>query len=243
MNTFLSDVRDTLIPGRDARHGPLPSLLIIMTIVTGLVDTFSFLRLGHVFVANATGNILFLGFALAHVPGFSATESLLALVAFMIGASIGGKLSSLLGHHRGRLFSIAAAVQALLLVIALVLSLFATSPVGGGLRSSLVGVLGLAMGLQNAVARRLAVPDLTTTVLTLTITGMGADSTFVGGTGSKAGRRLVSIAAMLIGAVLGALLVLHTTLCTPLIGAAVAVLVVAGLAATTGRSKDEWTKA
>jgi uncharacterized membrane protein YoaK (UPF0700 family) len=214
-----------------------------MTIVTGLVDTFSFLRLGHVFVANATGNILFMGFALAHVPGFSLSESLLALVAFMFGATIGGKLSALLGHHRGQLFATAAVVQGFLLVIALVLSLFATSPVDGGLRASLVGVLGLAMGLQNAVARRLAVPDLTTTVLTLTITGMGADSALVGGTGSRAGRRLVSIAAMLIGAILGAILVLHTTLCAPLIGASLAVLVVAGLAAATCRSHDEWTKA
>jgi uncharacterized membrane protein YoaK (UPF0700 family) len=243
MNTFFSEVGDALIPGRDQRHGPLPSLLVIMTIVTGLVDTFSFLRLGHVFVANATGNILFLGFALAHVPGFSISESLLALVAFLIGAVLGGKLGALLGRHRGKLFSVATMVQELVLLIALVLSLLATTPVGGGYRGSLVAVLGLAMGLQNAVARRLAVPDLTTTVLTLTITGIGADGAFLGGTGSKAGRRLVSIAAMLVGAVVGALLVLHTTLCTPLIAASAAVLVVAILASVAGRSNDEWTRA
>jgi uncharacterized membrane protein YoaK (UPF0700 family) len=243
MNTFFSEVGDTLIPGRDKRHGPLPSLLVVMTIVTGLVDTFSFLRLGHVFVANATGNILFMGFALAHVPGFSITESLLALVAFLSGATLGGKLGALLGHHRGKLFSVASTVQGVLLAIALLLSIFATSPVGGGYRGSLVAILGLAMGLQNAVARRLAVPDLTTTVLTLTITGIGADGAFLGGTGSRAGRRLVSIAAMLIGAVAGALLVLHTPLWTPLIAASTGVLVVAGLAAATSRSREAWTQA
>ena len=65
MNTFLNDVRDTIIPGHDPRHGPLPPLLLIMTVVAALVDSFSFLTLGHVFVANSTGNILFIGFALA----------------------------------------------------------------------------------------------------------------------------------------------------------------------------------
>lgn len=243
MNSFFTDVYEALIPGRDARHGPLPSLLVVMTIVTGLVDTFSFLRLGHVFVANATGNILFLGFALVHVPGFSIVESLLALVAFLIGAVAGGKFASLYAHHRGNLFSAAAFTQAGLLAVALVLSIIASVPVEGGYRDTLVVLLGMAMGLQNAVARRLAVPDLTTTVLTLTITGIGADNAFTGGTGSKAGRRLVSIVAMLGGAVIGALLVLHTTLCTPLIAATVLVLAVAAVAATARRSNEAWTKA
>ena len=62
---FLADARDTVIPGRTGRHGPLPALLISMTLVTGLVDAFSYLVLGHVFVANMTGNVVFLGFALA----------------------------------------------------------------------------------------------------------------------------------------------------------------------------------
>jgi hypothetical protein len=49
----------------DPSHGPLPLLLVCLTVVTGLVDAFSYLRLGHVFVANMTGNVVFLGFGLA----------------------------------------------------------------------------------------------------------------------------------------------------------------------------------
>ena len=60
MHTFLSEIRQTLLPDRDAKHRPLPPLLIAMTLVTGLVDAFSYLVLGHVFVANMTGNIVFL---------------------------------------------------------------------------------------------------------------------------------------------------------------------------------------
>jgi hypothetical protein len=60
------------------------------------------------------------------------------------------------------------------------------------------------------------VPDLTTTVLTMTITGVAADSRAAGGQGSKAGRRLIAIGAMLAGAVVGATLVIHAPIVYPL---------------------------
>ena len=243
MNAFLSDIRQTLIPGSDSRHGPLPSMLVCMTIVTGLVDSFSFLRLGHVFVANATGNILFIGFALAHVPGFSIVESLLSLVAFIIGASFGGKLNSQFEGNRGKILGGSTSLQAMLLAVAVVLSLVCTVPVQSGYRSAFIAVLAIAMGIQNAAARKVAVPDLTTTVLTLTITGLGADSVLVGSSGSRAGRRLVAIAAMSVGAVVGAVLVLHTALCYPLISALFLIVIVAGWVTLAGRKDDTWTQA
>jgi uncharacterized membrane protein YoaK (UPF0700 family) len=243
VTSFFSEVRETLIPGSDARQGPLPLLLILMTLVTGIIDSFSFLKLGHVFVANATGNILFMGFALAHVPGFSITESLLALAAFVIGATVGGKLSSLFANNRAKILSVSASVQSFLLMLTVILSLLSSTPVHGSYRTGFVVVLGIAMGVQNAAARRIAVPDLTTTVLTLTITGLGADSKLVGGSGSRAGRRLVAVAAMLLGAVIGAVLDLHTALCFPLVAALVVVLVVAAWVTVSGQSNDAWTKA
>ncbi len=86
----------------------------------------------------------------------------------------------------------------------MVLALVGSQPFGSGMRYTLIVVLGGAMGVQNSSVRRLAVPDLTTTVLTLTVTGIGADSVLGGGKGSKSGRRLVSIAAMFLGALAGA---------------------------------------
>jgi uncharacterized membrane protein YoaK (UPF0700 family) len=243
MNMFLSDIRQTLIPGFDSRHGPLPTMLVCMTMVTGLVDSFSFLRLGHVFVANSTGNILFIGFALAHVPGFSIAESLLSLGAFVVGATIGGKLNSVFETHRGRILGASTSLQAFLLAVAVVLSLVCTVPVQSGYRSAFIAVLAIAMGIQNAAVRKIAVPDLTTTVLTLTITGLGADSVLVGGTGSRAGRRLVAIAAMLIGAVVGAILVLHAALCYPLVASLFLILIVAVWVTRAGKTNDTWTKA
>src|SRR5260370_30848742 len=114
------EARETLVAHNEVQHGPLPSLLVAMTLVPGLVDAFSYLVLGHVFVANMTGNVVFLAFALAGASGFSILASLVALGSFVIGSFGGGLLGSRLGLHRGRLLSAAAALQALLLCAAAV---------------------------------------------------------------------------------------------------------------------------
>jgi uncharacterized membrane protein YoaK (UPF0700 family) len=242
MNAFLADLRATLVPDRAGAHGPLPPLLVSMTLVTGLVDAFSYLLLGHVFVANMTGNIVFLGFALAGAPGFSIAASVVAVAAFMLGAAGGGRISSRYRAHRGRLHSSAAAVQAIFLAASVVLAAISGSPVAGAYRYALIVVLGISMGIQNAAARKLAVPDLTTTVLTLTITGIAADSALAGGPGSRAGRRLIAIAAMLAGAVIGAALVLHTLIFYPLLIALVVLACGAAVTYALGRPNPAWVQ-
>jgi uncharacterized membrane protein YoaK (UPF0700 family) len=74
-------------------HGPLPALLLALTVVTGLVDAVSIIALGRVFVANMTGNIVFAGFALAGVPGYSGWGSVFALIGFVTGATGGAESS------------------------------------------------------------------------------------------------------------------------------------------------------
>jgi len=243
MTTFFADVRDTFTSRASPAHGPLAPVLISMTVVTGLVDAFSYLTLGHVFVANMTGNVVFLGFALAGAPGFSVLASATALAAFAAGALVGGRLAARHGQHRGRLHSSAAAAQALFLAASVVLAVLSGSPVGAGYRYALIVGLGTSMGIQNAAARKLAVPDLTTTVLTLTITGLAADSALAEGTGSKAGRRVVPIASMLVGALIGAALVLHTAIYYPLVIALVAVMAGAVTTYRLGRPEPAWVRA
>src|SRR5215211_309961 len=98
LSTPLRDAWRTVVPAADDPHGPLPPLLLALTVVTGLVDAFSYLVLGHVFVASMTGNVVFLGFALAGASGFSVTASLVALASFVFGAFVGGTAGSRLGH-------------------------------------------------------------------------------------------------------------------------------------------------
>jgi uncharacterized membrane protein YoaK (UPF0700 family) len=195
----------------DRSHGPLPLLLVCLTVVTGLVDAFSYLRLGHVFVANMTGNVVFLGFALAGVGEISVVASLLAVLAFALGAAVGGRWAAGRAVHRGHLLGAATAAQAGVVLVAAVIA--STAGVRGlSVRLLLIGLLGLAMGGQNAVVRRLSVPDLTTTVLTLTVTGLVADTT----PQSVRSRRVVSVLAMLAGALIGGILLRWVALAAPL---------------------------
>jgi uncharacterized membrane protein YoaK (UPF0700 family) len=122
-SSLRQEIVETLRPPAGSADGILPPLMVLLTLVTGIVDADAYLRLGHVFVANMTGKVVFLGFAAAGASGLSVAGS------------------------------------------------------------------------------RLAVADLTTTVLTLTLTGLAADSRLGGGSGAHTGRRLLAVAAMLIGAV------------------------------------------
>src|SRR5579863_5196761 len=71
-----------------------PYILLGMTATTGIVDAVSLLALGHVFTANMTGNVVFLGFALAGAQGFSIARSSMALIAFLLGAAARGRLAT-----------------------------------------------------------------------------------------------------------------------------------------------------
>jgi len=227
MTTFLTEARETVAPRRGSKDGLLPPLLVALTVVTGLVDAFSYLVLGHVFVANQTGNVVFFAFALAGVGGFSATASVAAIGCFALGALVAGRLGRSLADRRGLLLGVTAGIQAVLVAEAVTMAALAASPIAAGLRYALIVVLSVTMGAQNATARKLAVQDLTTTVLTLTITGMAADSPLAGATGTHLARRLISVAAMFVGALSGALLVLHVHIVYPLVIALVILAVVA----------------
>jgi uncharacterized membrane protein YoaK (UPF0700 family) len=229
-------------PWTGSGHGPLPALLVLLTIVTGLVDAVSYLTLGHVFVANMTGNVVFLGFAFAGAPGLSAVASLAALGAFVLGALAGGRIAVRFGAHRARHLRAATAISVSLVLLAVVLAAVAGQPVPQGARYGLSVLLALAMGMQNATARRLAVPDLTTTVLTLTLTGIAADSRLAGGPGGRPGRRLIAVLAMLVGALIGAVLVLNVDLVLPLAMAATLMAATAIVAHRLSTDTSDWTR-
>ena len=120
--------------------------------------------------------------------------------------------------------------------------MFAASPLTSAYRYALIVALGVSMGIQNAAARSIAVPDLTTTVLTLTITGIAADSSLAGGSGSKAGRRLTAVATMLLGAFIGAELVRHAQIFAPLLIALVLAILGAVTAGVLGKADPAWVR-
>jgi uncharacterized membrane protein YoaK (UPF0700 family) len=193
----------------------IPAILLAMTAVTGVVDAVSFLALGRVFTANMTGNIVLLGFAIGGAPGLSISRSLLALGCFGVGAVIGGRMTSWLDPSRWA--SRAVCVESVLLLAAATISLGFTPPYANNLLKvhCVIAITAVAMGIRNAVVRKFGVPDLTTTVLTLTITGLAADSFIAGGENPRWQRRSAAILAMLGGAAAGAAM-LHRSVALPL---------------------------
>src|SRR5947199_6096187 len=81
-----SSTADPVGPAKDDRDGSLAPLLFVLTVVTGLVDAVSYLALGHIFVANMTGNVVFLGFAVAGAKGLTVWAPCLAIACFAAGA-------------------------------------------------------------------------------------------------------------------------------------------------------------
>jgi uncharacterized membrane protein YoaK (UPF0700 family) len=225
------------------RDGPLPPLLLVLTVVTGLVDAVSYLRLGHVFVANMTGNVVFLGFAVAGEAEFSAAASLVAIGAFLVGALVAGRLGAGVTHHRGRFFATAVCIEFVLVALALLVALVFSNAGGLAVQYALIVLLALAMGVQNGAARRLGVPDMTTTVLTLTLVGLAADSRLAKGKNPNPGRRLAATAAMFIGAAIGALLISRFGVSTALaLVAALLALMIGATFKKLWRSSQAWTQ-
>jgi uncharacterized membrane protein YoaK (UPF0700 family) len=199
--------------------------LAVLTVVSGVGDAISYLGLGHVFVANMTGNVVFVGFAAAGAGQLSVSASLIALGSFLLGSLAGGRLGRA-GTSPARRLRSAVVLQVVPLSAATVIAI-AAGHTGADARRLLIVALALAMGLQNASVRALGVPDMTTTVLTLTLTGLAADSSVAGGSNPRWVRRLSSVCLMLAGAVIGAVLLLR-------VGMPVALGVMLALAATAG---------
>ena len=201
----------------DRLNHTLPLLLHIATAITGLIDAISYLALGHVFTANMTGNVVFLAFAVAGAPGLSITRSLTALVAFLIGALIGGRAATRFAEHvRPNWVTTALAMESALLLVATLAAIGFRDSSGSPFQTySIIVLTACAMGIRNATVRKMAIPDLTTTVLTLTIPGLAADSKFAGGTNPRWRRRLLAVLLMFFGAAIGTLL-LRRSLVLPL---------------------------
>ncbi|MFE3635156.1 YoaK family protein [Streptomyces cellostaticus] len=206
-------------PEPETRGVRLVAVLLTLTVVSGLIDAVSYLGLGRVFTANMTGNVVVLGFAAAGAPGFSVPLTATSLTCFLCGAVAGGRAAARFGGgpRRGWARRILAAEAVLLGGAAGVAFAW---PDTSGTRYALIALTAFALGLRNATVRKLGIPDLTTTVLTMTLTGLASESRLGDATGHRSPRRTAAVVAMVAGACAGAWLVLHQGLAVPLLIAA-----------------------
>lgn len=178
--------------------------LLLLTFATGLVDAISVLVLGHVFVANMTGNVIFLGFWFVPHSGVDMTAAVVAFVSFLGGTIIGGRFIRHLQHDTRRWVTISLTVECVVLVALSILAGTGVLRYHDNTKLILLAGLAVAFGSQNATARQFGIQELSTTVLTSTIVGIGVDSRLAGGTGQREKLRYAVVLTMCGGAVVGA---------------------------------------
>ena len=176
-------------------------LLLVLTFTTGIVDAVSFLSLDGVFAGNMTGNVIIIGAAITGADHLPTVGPGVTLACFVFGAAAGGRVlrSSPPGWNVRHTALIGGGALA---TAGSGAALFA-----GGAEVPVAGALALAMGAQAAAARELAVKDVTTVVVTSTLTAFAADSPLGAGRAQPWPRRAGAIALMGAGATTGAALI------------------------------------
>jgi uncharacterized membrane protein YoaK (UPF0700 family) len=207
--------------------------LLLLTFATGLVDAVSVLCLGHVFVANMTGNVVFLGFWFVPHSGVDMTAAVVAFVSFVGGTVIGGRLARHLDDRVRHWLTASLCVEVVVLVVLAILAGTGVLRYDDDTKLLLISGLAVTFGLQNATARKFGIQELSTTVLTSTIVGLGSDSRLAGGTGAREKLRYGVVFTMLAGAVVGATMTRVTV--APVIALAACVVAVSAAIFRFGR--------
>ncbi|MFF4233761.1 YoaK family protein [Streptomyces sp. NPDC001820] len=222
--------------------GPLPALLLLLTTVTGLVDSVSYFVLGKVFVANMAGNLIFVGFGLSAV-GPAVAPSAIAIGAFLVGCVTGGRAVQSLAHHRGRLLCGSATVVAALVVVAVALLWgVEENSVPSARRWGAIVALACGMGFQAALTRQVNLKDMRTIVATLTFTAVAADSKLAGGRGRGVGSGVASVLTVVFGAFCGGLLLRVGDVRAPLLLAIALLLIAAAGVAVLSKNEADWQR-
>ncbi len=181
-------------------------LMMTLTFVTGTLDAVGYLGLDRVFTGNMTGNIVILGMGLAASDDLPVVGPLLALVGYIAGAAVVGRLLRARAPGWHGLITGILTTSAVLLAVAGVVLASADVVGASALGIAVAASLASLMGAQAAAARFLSVADMTTVVVTSTITAYASETLFAGGLAPLTHRRLWAIVLIFAGALVGALL-------------------------------------
>jgi uncharacterized membrane protein YoaK (UPF0700 family) len=230
-------------------------LLDALTVSSGAVDTVSFIALGKVFSAFMTGNIAFLGMAIASTTGSTVygvvAPRVISVLAAMAGFAAGIYLATKIvrpSRHEGEQPNGVVWPQrttfalglSLLAHLCFVLIWFATSArPGNNVIPVLLATWALAMGMQSAAVRNLNVGGIFTTAATATFIFLfGAVANGVPITGDERRRTRGVLVSLTIGATAGGLLLIHAPIYAPVLPFVITIGVVA-TAAKAFRYDDE----
>jgi uncharacterized membrane protein YoaK (UPF0700 family) len=201
MSTPPKTLRDS---AKDLRTDVTTGLYMISA-TCGLVDAVCFLALGGVFAEMMTGNLLLMALSIGTGGALGQTARYIpAITAFVLGALIGGRL--LRAPRRLQERRMGFAIEWGVIIAATTLACVAEPDAHNLAGHVVVAMLALAMGIQNAMVRVHGVPDIATNVMTVTFTGIIADSALAGGNNRNWRRRVTSVGLFMAGAALGGFL-------------------------------------
>jgi uncharacterized membrane protein YoaK (UPF0700 family) len=213
--------------------------LLLLTFATGIVDAVSVLALGHIFVANMTGNVIFLGFWFVPHSGIDLIAAIVAFVSFLAGTVLGGRFARHIDSEVRLWLTVALGAEVVVLLTLAILAGAGVLNYHDNTKLILTAGLAVTFGSQNATARQFGIQELSTTVLTSTIVGLGFDSRLAGGTGHREKLRYTVVVTMCAGAVAGATITRFTV--APAIALAAAVVAVSAAIFRFGPRRQDAT--
>jgi uncharacterized membrane protein YoaK (UPF0700 family) len=211
-------------------------LLAGLTFGAGAVDAISFFGLGRVFTGNMTGNLVLLGLAAGQAKRSEVVRSAVSLGAFCAGVLLAVYLVTLLSRRAPKARGLGVWPVGVTVVLALE-ALVQAGFFGGWLsvrghpgltfEAVLVGLSALAMGMQSDAVAALGVAGVTTTYVTGTMTGLLRSLVVGGESVPNRIRRASVLAALLVGAVVGGVLMVAARRFAPVIPLATTLTVLA----------------
>lgn len=181
-------------------------LMMALTLVTGVVDAVGYLGLDHVFTGNMTGNVVILAMALAGAENLPVLGPLVALGAFLLGAAVAGFTLQSSPKGWNRRVTLLLTGGCIALTGAAAISLTVDDIGRQSIGVIVAAVISMHMGSQALMARHLGVRDMTTVVITSTMTSLAGESLVGKERPRLLNRRLGAVLAMFAGAAIGVLL-------------------------------------
>lgn len=181
-------------------------LMMALTLVTGVVDAVGYLALDRVFTGNMTGNVVILAMALAGAPNLPALGPLVALGAFLLGAAVAGFTLQSGPQGWNRRVTLLLTAGCIALTGTAAVSLIVEDVGRQSIGVIVAAVIAMHMGSQALIARHLGVRDMTTVVITSTMTSLAGESLVGKQRPRLFNRRLGAVLAMFAGAAIGAIL-------------------------------------
>ncbi|MFL5661964.1 MAG: YoaK family protein [Ktedonobacteraceae bacterium] len=170
---------NTVVPGQSSSAGAIATrnvLLLLFAFIAGWVDALGYLGLGQVFTSFMSGNVVFLGLALAQGDLGLLERSVTALVTFLVGAALGAWIAGREPFHAAWADSGTRALALEWIVLLLLaigwLLIGIPSRIGSG-QLLLIGLAAFAMGIQGAVVQTLNIPGIAAVALTGTLLALG----------------------------------------------------------------------